>query len=405
MADRPLDLSTRAVHAGDPFPSLPGEGEELGIPGPIALASVYAFRDLHHLKAVFEGFEEGSSYGRYGTRNHAELERALANLEGGPDVPFMVVAQAAASGMAAILLSLLSAVKTGEHVVATQDCYGGTQQLLQHDLPRLGVRTSFVDTDDLEAVERAIEPSTRVLLAETISNPTIKVADLPRLAALAKERGLWLFVDSTFPTPMLHRPLTLGPHVVVLHSLTKYLSGHADVLGGAVVAHEDFMGSVKQLAMHLGPTLAPLECWLTLRGLRTLPLRMERHCDNARRLAEFLARHPRVRRVYYPTLPTSPYRERARQLLPKGAGGMLSFEIPGGIAEANAVITRLRLIKLMPSLGHTITIVSHPSWSSHRGLSPQEKARAGVSDGLIRVSAGLEHFEDLQADLEQALDA
>ncbi len=404
MTERPLDLSTRAVHAGDPFPLLPGEGEELPIPGPINLATVYAFRDLHHLRAVFEGFEAGSSYGRYGTRNHAELERALADLEAGPDVPFMVGAQVAASGMGAILLALLSVLKSGEHVVATQDCYGGTLTLLQTDLPRLGIRTTFVDTDDLGAVERAIEPSTRILLVETLSNPTVKVADLEALSALARERDRWLFVDSTFPTPVLHRPMTLGPHVVVLHSLTKYLSGHADVLGGAVVGHEDFMGSVKQLAMHLGPTLSPFDCWLTLRGLRTLPLRMERHCENARRLAEFLAGHPRVSRVYYPTLPTSPYHERARRLLPRGAGGMLAFEIPGGITEANGLIIRLKLIKLMPSLGHAITIVSHPAWSSHRHLSPEEKARAGVTDGMIRISAGLEHFDDLRADLEHALD-
>jgi len=404
MSERHLDLSTRAVHAGDPFPPLPAEGGELPIPGPISLATVYAFRDLHHMRAVFEGFEGGSSYGRYGTRNHGELERALAELEGGPDVPFLVVAQVAGSGMAAILLALLGALKSGDHVVATQDCYGGTLTLLQGDLPRLGIRTTFVDTDDLAAVERAIEPSTRVLLAETISNPTVKVADLEALAALARKRDLWLFVDSTFPTPVLHRPLTLGPHVVALHSLTKYLSGHADVLGGAVVGHEDFMGSVKQLAMHLGPILSPFDCWLTLRGLRTLPLRMERHCENARRLAEFLAGHPRVARVYYPELKSSPYRERAQRLLPRGAGGMLAFEVPGGIAEANGVVTRLKLIKLMPSLGHAITIVSHPAWSSHRHLSPQEKARAGVTDGMIRVSAGLEHFDDLRADLEQALD-
>lgn len=405
MSDRPLDLSTRAVHAGDPYPSLPGEGEELGIPGPIAMASVYAFRDLHHLKDVLQGFEPGSSYGRYGTRNHAELERALADLEGGPDVPFSAVGQVASSGMAAIYLALLCALKSGEHLVATQDCYGGTLTLLQHDLPRLGIRTTFVDTDDLDAVARAIEPSTRVLLVETISNPTIKVADLERLSTLARERDLWFLVDSTFLTPILHRPLTLGPHTVVLHSLTKYLSGHGDVMGGAVVAHEDFMGSVKQLTMHLGPILSPFECWLTVRGLRTLALRMERHCENARRLAEFLEHHPRVRRVYYPALRASPYHALAQRLLPRGVGGMLSFEIEGGIAEANRVITGLRVIKLMPSLGHTITTVSHPAWSSHRNLSPEEKARAGVTDGLLRVSAGLEHFGDLQADLAQALDA
>lgn len=391
------------MHAGDPFPPLPREGEELGIPGPIALASVYAFRDLHHLKNVLEGFEEGASYGRYGTRNHAELERALATLEGGPDVPFMAVAQVASSGMAAILLALLAAAKAGEHVVATQDCYGGTLTLLQHDLVRLGIRTTFVDTDDLGAVERAIEPTTRVLLAETISNPTVKVADLESLAELARRRGLWLFVDSTFPTPVLHRPLTLGPQVVVLHSLTKYLSGHADVLGGAVVAQEDFLGTVKQLAMHLGTTLGPFDCWLTLRGLRTLALRMERHCENAAGLATWLARQKRVKRVYYPTLEGSPYRERARRLLPRGAGGMLSFEVDGGIPVANGIVTRLKLIKLMPSLGHVITTVSHPAWSSHRALSPEEKARAGVSDGMIRVSAGLEHLDDLKTDLDQAL--
>ncbi len=210
-------------------------------------------------------------------------------------------------------------------------------------------------------------------------------------------------MDSTFPTPVLHRPLTLGPHVVVLHSLTKYLSGHADVLGGAVIAHEDFMGTVKQLAMHLGPTLGPFDCWLTLRGLRTLALRMERHCENAAGVATWLAQQKRVMRVYYPTLEGSPYRERARRLLPRGAGGMLSFEVEGGIPRANGIVTRLKLIKLMPSLGHVITTVSHPSWSSHRGLSAEEKARAGVTDGLIRLSAGLEHLDDLKTDLQRAL--
>lgn len=364
----------------------------------ITIGSASIYPDLPALEAAMAA---SRGYGRYGTANHRQLEQAVAGLEeqGGR---VRVEAAALASGMAAITIALMTETNAGDHVVAAHDCYGTTLTFLRDELSRFGVMSSFVDVQDLHAVLAALKPNTRIILCEVCTNPLIRVPDLEALATIAHEAGALLVVDNTVPTPVLCQPFRWGADVVV-HSATKNLSGHADVMGGIVVGRPPWMEGARALARTLGPTLGPFDAWLTLRGLRTLAVRMERHTTNALGLARFLESHPSVDRVYYPSLATSPFCQRVSRLLPQGSGALLSFELRGGIEAVSRLVRRLRLIRLMPSLGHVATTLSHPASTSHRGLTPEERARASINDGLVRCSAGLEWVDDLVEDLNQAL--
>jgi len=385
---------TVAVHAGEPVL----DRKDAPITPDISVGSASGYPDLKTLDAAMA---EHRGYGRWGTENHRQLEAAVASLEAnGLDAQLDAVA--VGSGMAAIAVALMSEMNAGDHLVAAHDCYGTTLTFLRNDLPRFGITSSIVDFQDLDAVRRAITDTTRVLLCEMCTNPLIRVPDLEALAALAHDAGALLVVDNTVPTPALSQPLRWGADVVI-YSATKNLSGHADVIGGLVVGKPAWIEGARAFAHTFGPTLGPFDAWLTLRGIRTLAVRMERHTQNALELARFLQGHVAISAVNYPGLDRSAYCARARRLLPNGAGALLSFELAGGKPALEAMVPRLRFVRLMPSPGNVATTLSHPASTSHRGLDAVDRQRAGISDGLVRCSVGLEHADDLLAEFEAAL--
>jgi len=385
---------TLAVHAGEPTL----DRKDAPVTPDISIGSASGYPDLKTLDAAMA---EHRGYGRWGTDNHRQLEAAVAALEGnGLATPLEAVA--VGSGMAAIAVALMSEISAGDHVVAAHDCYGTTLTFLRNDLPRFGITSTIVDFQDLDAVRRAVTDRTRVLLCEICTNPLIRVPDLEALASIAHEAGALLVVDNTVPTPALSQPLRWGADVVI-YSATKNLSGHADVIGGLIVGKPSWISGARAFAHTFGPSLGPFDAWLTLRGIRTLAVRMARHTSNALALARFLQGHSAVSRVNYPELDTSPFCARARKLLPDGAGALLSFELVGGKPALESMLSRLQLVRLMPSLGNVATTLSHPASTSHRGLEPAERVRAGISDGLVRCSVGLEHPDDLLGDFQHAL--
>ena len=385
---------TVAVHAGEPTL----DRKDAPITPDITVGSASGYPDLKTLDAAMA---EHRGYGRWGTDNHRQLEAAVASLEAN-GLPTRLDAVAVGSGMAAIAVALMSEMNAGDHVVAAHDCYGTTVTFLRNDLPRFGIKSTIVDFQDLDAVRRALTDRTRVLLCEMCTNPLIRVPDIEALAAIAHDAGALLVVDNTVPTPALSQPLRWGADAVI-YSATKNLSGHADVIGGLVVGKPSWISAARAFAHTFGPTLGPFDAWLTLRGIRTLVVRMARHTSNALALARFLEGHEAISRVNYPELDASPFCARARRLLPGGAGALLSFELAGGKPALESMLSRLQLVRLMPSLGSVATTLSHPASTSHRGLDPTERARAGISDSLTRCSVGLEHPDDLLADFEQAL--
>jgi cystathionine gamma-synthase/methionine-gamma-lyase len=355
---------------------------------------------MEDLDAVFDGRRDGYVYARHGSPTVNAFEEAAAALENGQ------AALALSSGMAAIHTALLAAGAQGDSaVVAAQDTYGATFALLDQLIRRQGVTVRFVDTEDLGAWKRAcadLEPA--ALLVETISNPLLKVADLPALANLAHQHGALFLVDNTFATPCLVRPLELGADIVI-HSATKYLGGHGDVLGGVVVTSEKLRADMLELLKMTGSNIGTQEAWLALRGIRTLALRMRRHCKNALTVARWLEEHRQITRVLYPGLPSHPHHVLARELFSEEEyGGVVSFEIAGaGQREVFRFFEALTLCLPATSLGDIRTLFLYPAHSSHRALSAQQRARVGISEGLVRMSVGIEASEDLQHDLEQAL--
>ncbi len=385
---------TIAVHAGEPAI----DRQDAPVTPDITVGSASGYPDLTTLDAAMA---EHRGYGRWGTENHRQLEAAMASLESN-GLETRLDAVAVGSGMAAIAVALMSEMNAGDHVVAAHDCYGTTLTFVRDDLSRFGITSSIVDFQDLDAVKSAVTDRTRVLLCEMCTNPLIRVPDLEALAGIAHEAGALLVVDNTVPTSALSQPFSWGADVVI-YSATKNLSGHADVIGGVVIGRASWLNAARVFAHTFGPTLGPFDAWLTLRGIRTLSLRMQRHTENALRLAQYLERHRAVSRVNYPALESSPFCARARRLLPAGAGALLSFELAGGKPALESMIHRLRLVRLMPSLGNVATTISHPASTSHRGLDAAERARAGISDALLRCSVGIEHPDDLLADFEAAL--
>jgi cystathionine beta-lyase/cystathionine gamma-synthase len=385
---------TVAVHAGEPTL----DRKDAPVTPDISVGSASAYPDLESLDAAMA---EHRGYGRWGTENHRQLEAAVAGLEAN-GLATRLDAVSVGSGMAAIAVALMSEMNAGDHLVAAHDCYGTTLTFLRSDLPRFGITTSIVDFQDLDAVRRAVTERTRVLLCEMCTNPLIRVPDIEALAAIAHDAGALLVVDNTVPTPALSQPLRWGADAVI-YSATKNLSGHADVIGGLVVGKPSWIDAARAFAHTFGPTLGPFDAWLTLRGIRTLAVRMARHTSNALELARFLESHAAVSQVNYPQLEKSPFYARARRLLPGGAGALLSFELAGGKPALESMLSRLQLVRLMPSLGNVATTLSHPASTSHRGLDPAERATAGISDGLVRCSVGLEHPDDLLEDFQRAL--
>ena len=397
-----IDLSksrfaTRAVHAGERNPPT----TDTPISSAITPSVAYTHPSMNIANAILGSEIVGNVYARYTTPSAHAFEEAVTALEGGAG------AQAYASGMAALHGVLLGAgLRNGSTILAALDLYGATYSLLNTLLRSLGVNTIFVDASDLESVELSLDRhKPQAMLVETISNPLLKVADIPRLADLARHHGARMIVDNTFASPYLFHPLSYGADFVV-HSATKYLSGHGDVLAGVVVcARAEDARQLYETNKLTGATLAPFEAWLALRGLKTLPLRIQRQCDNALQVAKALQIHPRVRQVLYPGLDTHPHHALANTLFGSlGYGGVISFEIGGADrAEVFRFMDGLRLCQPATTLGDVYTLVLHPATSSHRSLSPAERISAGIPDSLVRLSCGIEAVEDILEDLNQAL--
>jgi cystathionine gamma-synthase len=380
-----------------------GIDTKLGVAKPLNLAihqsTVYNYDNLEQLETVLAGQETGFFYYRNGHPNASALEQVLAKLEVGE------ACVVASSGMAAISGAFLAILKAGDHVVADQNAYGGTFALLTDDLPRLGISATFVDMQDLSAVENALQTNTKILHLESLSNPTMRVTDIPALVTTAQARGIKVCVDSTFSTPALIRPLEFGADLV-FHSLAKYLDGHSSVMGGAVIGSKELIDATRVRLVHLGGTMAAFDAWNALNGIKTLSLRMKAHSHNAFEVAKFLNQHPKIARVDYPGLEHHPQYDLAKRLYPNGMGGMLSFELHGGYAAASRFVkTVAPRIPLATSLADVSSTLSYPYGTSHRALTPEARARINVTDGLLRLSVGIEAIEDILSDLEFGLSA
>jgi methionine-gamma-lyase len=383
---------TAVIHAGQEPDSLYG-----GVSVPIYQSSTFAFRSAEHGAALFAGEEKGFIYTRIGNPTTKALEDCVAALEGGCG------ALGTASGMAAVTTIYMAFLEKGAHVVSTASVYGPSRTVLEKEYGRFGVEADFVDTSDLQAVEKALRPTTKLLFIETPANPTMKLTDLRACAELAKARGILLAVDNTFASPILQNPLGLGADIV-FHSLTKFLNGHSDVVGGIIVAREDNMfARLRKVLTLMGGTMDPHQAWLVLRGIKTLALRVEKAQDNAAKLALDLERHPKVAWVRYPGLPSHPQHALSKRQM-RGPGALISFGLKGGLDAGRRMINAVRLCTLAVSLGGIESLIQHPASMTHAGVAPEERVKAGITDDLVRLSVGCEGYDDLRADLEQALE-
>jgi cystathionine gamma-lyase len=378
-----MRFATRAIHAGvEPDPATGA------IMTPVYLTSTYA--------QSAPGQHKGYEYSRSDHPTRAVLEHNLAALEG------VEYGLAFASGLAAES-AVLHLLQTGDHVVATRDLYGGTYRLFERVWAKYGVEFSYADGEDLDALRRAFRPNTKLLWIETPSNPLLSIVDLRAACELAHAHGALAVVDNTFATPYLQQPFEFGADIVV-HSTTKYLGGHSDVVGGALCVRERAL--YEQLKFYqnaVGAVPGPLDCFLVLRGIKTLALRMRQHCENARRIAEYLAQHPEVKQVRYPGLPTHPGHALARQQM-RDFGGIVTMELHGGAARAMRFLSSTRLFTLAESLGGVESLMCHPATMTHASIPPEERARIGITDALIRLSVGVEDADDLLEDLAQAIE-
>ena len=376
-----MGFSTDAIHVGqEPDPATGA------IIVPIYQTSTFVQEEL--------GKHKGYEYARTANPTRSALERNLAALEAGQH------AFAFASGMAAIN-AVMSLFKSGDHILAGRNLYGGTFRLFERVLKDFGLSFSYVDTRRLEEVEQALLPNTRLLYVETPTNPVMEITDLAAAAELAHRHGVLLAVDNTFMSPFLQRPLELGADIVI-HSTTKYLNGHSDGVGGAAILRDPAIADrLRFLQNSAGAILSPFESWLILRGVKTLAVRMRQHNSNGLAVAQYLERHAKVKRVHYPGLPSHPQHELARRQM-KGFGGMISFET-GSIENARTVLRTVRLCSLAESLGGVETLISHPATMTHASVPAAERKHLGITDGLVRISVGIEDVEDLIADLDQAL--
>jgi cystathionine beta-lyase/cystathionine gamma-synthase len=389
-------IFTRAVHAGERGP----RPDFQPVSTPIYQTVGFLYEDLNDLDGVFGNEREGYVYARYGNPTNSALEEALANLEEGE------VAMTFGSGMAAVHAGLLAAgVKAGSSLVCANDVYGATYAMCSRLFPRMGVNVRFADFTRLEELERTVRDlRPAALVCETISNPLIKVADVPAITHLAHEAGAKVVLDNTFATPILFQPLKHGVDYSI-HSTTKYIAGHGDVLGGAIITSRQNRTALHEILKTTGGNLGPMDAWLTLRGLKTLPLRMRQHCENAMRVAAWLDDHPRVSRVNYPGLGGHSQHELAQRLFPSGYfGAMISFELKeAGKQEVFRFMEALELILPATTLGDVYSLTLYPAMSSHRALSEEERKKVGIGENLVRLSVGIEEGSEIIADLDQAL--
>jgi cystathionine beta-lyase/cystathionine gamma-synthase len=393
--DRGPGFATRAIHDADL--NLAGIAEQPVSP-PIWLTADYLYDGLDHYADVINERRPGYVYGRYGNPTHVALHRVLASLEGAE------AAWSFGSGMAAVHAALIEFVQAGDHVVAARTIYGGTYSLLSTTYPRMGVEVSFADPE-ADAIRQALKPATKAVIVEVLANPTFRVADVRGVAEVCAERGVPLIVDNSVASPVLLRPMEIPGVTLVVEATTKYINGHADMIGGVVAGPADLITNIRKRAIDMGTTAGAFEAWLTLRGVQTLPLRVTRQCSTALRLAEAFDANEKIDVVGYCGLLGHPDHQRATALFGgAGYGAMLAIDVRGGYEAAQRACEALRLARVGSSFGSLRTEVCHPATTSHRQLSEAERAAAGIGDGLLRVAVGGEDPEDLLEDFAQALE-
>ena len=363
---------------------------------PLYLTSSFVFEDAEQARALFADEIPGNIYTRFSNPNTTELINKLCLLEGTED------GIATASGMAAMYISMAALLKTGDHLLASRSVFGSTHQILTTIFPKVGISHTYVDIADTpEKWEQKIQPNTRMIFVETPSNPALDIIDLEWLGGLAKKRNLILNVDNCFSTPYLQNPAKFGAHLVT-HSATKFMDGQGRVIGGAVLGTKELIKEVRFFARHTGPSMSPFNAWILSKSLETLAVRMDRHCENALTLAKHLEPHPEVLNVKYPLLPSHPQYHLAKKQMKLG-GGVVTFEIKGGIERGRKFLNSLKLISHSANLGDTRTIATHPASTTHSKLTDMERAAVGITPGLIRISVGLENIKDIIADMDQAI--
>ena len=393
METKKYGLGTTAIHAGT-LKNLYGT-----LTMPIYQTSTFIFDSAEQGGRRFALEEAGYIYTRLGNPTTTVLENKIAALEEGE------AAVATSSGMGAISSTLWTVLKAGDHVVTDKTLYGCTFALMCHGLTRFGIEVTFVDTSNLDEVKNAMKENTRVVYLETPANPNLKIVDLEALSKLAHTNpNTLVIVDNTFATPYMQKPLKLGADIVV-HSVTKYINGHGDVIAGLVITNKELADQIRFIGLKdmTGAVLGPQDAYYIIRGMKTFEIRMERHCKNAKKVVEFLNKHPKIERVYYPGLETHPGHEIAKKQM-KDFGAMISFELKGGFEAGKTLLNNLKLCSLAVSLGDTETLIQHPASMTHSPYTKEEREAAGITDGLVRLSVGLENVEDIIADLEQGLE-
>jgi len=385
-------VNTIAVHVGsEPCPATGA------LVAPIYQTSTYTYKSTEEAGKIFSGEKFGYLYGRDHSPTEIQLEEKIAALEGGE------ACKVFASGMAAIANTYMAILKSGDHVICGDVVYGGTYGLFDKMLSRFGVTVTFVDTSNIKNIERVLKPNTKAIHIETPANPTLKLTDIELVAKYCKANNLKLIVDNTFMTPYLQKPLELGANFVV-HSATKYLNGHGDCIGGAVIGDKKFIErDLHEGVTKIGALVSPFTCFLIKRGIQTLPLRIDQHLKNAMKVAEYLDSHSKIKNVIYPGLKSFPQYELAKKQM-RGFGAIISFEIKGGLESAMKFCDNLDIIKLAVSLGDVGTLIEHPASMTHKSLPIKERKKSGLVDGMVRLSIGIENHEDIIQDLEQSLD-
>ena len=385
-------FATRTVHAGESHCKLTG-----ALRTPIYQSSTFVFDNVEQGARRFSGEEEGYIYTRLGNPTQTDLEKKMADLENGE------AAIAVASGMAAVSGAILGLLDAGDHLIASKTIYGCTHSFFEEMLPRWDIEVSFVDMTDLNNVKKEIKDNTKVIYTETPSNPTMTLVDLEEFSKIAKNNKLTSVVDNTFMSPYLQQPLNLGIDIVI-HSATKYISGHGDTIAGIIVGPEEMINEFKMTTIKdIGGIIAPFDAFLLLRGLKTLAVRIDRTCENAMEIAKFLKSHPAVDKVHYPGLPEHPQYEIAKKQM-KDFGGLMSFELKGGLEDGKKLMNSVELCTLAVSLGDVDTLIQHPASMTHSVVPKEERLEGGITDSLIRLSVGIEDVEDIVDDLKNSLD-
>ena len=391
MSDEKLRFESKLIHAG-------GFEDPLGsATTPIYQSSTFKFRNVDHGARCFEDDKEGYIYTRLGNPTIEELENTVATLENG------YKGIATSSGMGAINAVYMALLEQGGHMVGHEAIYGPARVIMENQWVRFGVEASFVDTTDLEAVKEAIRPNTRLIYTETPANPTIGITDIRALAGIAHEKGIPLAVDNTFCSPYLQKPLDLGADIVV-HSMTKFINGHADIVAGMIVTKDEAMyKKIRPVMTNLGCNMDPTQAFMTRRGLKTLAIRIDRAQQSAQKIAQYLEQHPKIEWIRYPGLKSHPHYELGRQQM-SGSGAMMSFEVKGGLEAGKIIMDNVKVALLAVSLGGIETLIQHPASMTHSKMTRESREKANITDGLVRLSVGIEDVDDLIADLEQALE-